>query len=225
MIISMACARTSRWRCCLDGGSLTAMVHTCAPTCTRLSLALTWCLSLACGEVTTPGGSAGVERSEPEDTPVQRPLEPAPRPARGDAGRPPVDSAEDEDPGGDCDPNITVAGLRVTIGSPELECDELRVIATSPDFEERLACSFDVDRCRCFGVHERPGTYVITVETGDPPVELAQREVEVVMDEANCHVETRAVTFRVAAPGDARDGGVPAEEGEGTGADVPDGGS
>jgi hypothetical protein len=101
-----------------------------------------------------------------------------------------------------------VAGLSVLVGSPDFECEDLQVVATSADFEENLACSVRDDRCRCFGVHERPGTYVVRVETGDPPIELAQREVVVEMDEANCHVQTEAVSLRVVAPDGLGDAGV-----------------
>jgi hypothetical protein len=171
----------------------------------RLRLVLACCLSLACdGKITSPDGQA--------TAPNQRDIDDTDdEPEPGDMLPDTTPMDEDPPPAGkngemDCDASA-VAGLSVTIGSPDFECDAFRVIVTAAGFEEELSCSVREDRCRCFGVHERPGTYTVTVETGDPPVELAEREVEVVMDEANCHVETESVSVRVVAPGGAEDAG------------------
>lgn len=197
------------------------MVQDCAPSRSRLLPVLAVCLSLACGKVTTPGVQ---QTNDQRDTDDRTGDEQAP-PSMPNV--PPMDGETapnvDEETG--CDP-ISVAGLSITLGSPDFECEDLRVIATAPDFEEELACSLRDGRCRCFGVHERPGTYRVSVETGDPPVELTARDVDVAMDEANCHVQTETLAFRVTAPGGLADAGTPdAGDDEVEPDPVPDAGS
>lgn len=180
------------------------MVQDCAPSRGRLRLALAVWLSLACGKVTSPD----IQRTNDQRDIDDRTGDGQPPPSMPNA--PPADGGTGPNGNDDmgCDP-IAVAGLSVTIGSPDFECDDLRVVATAADFEEDLACSLRDDRCRCFGVHERPGSYRVSVETGDPPVELNARDVDVVMDEANCHVQTETVAFRVTAPDGFADAGAP----------------
>ncbi len=189
----------------------------------RYRLVLAGCLLLSCGKVTTPGGQAtnGMGPRDMENTGGKPPPRQMPNEMESDAGG----QRPDDDEMG-CGPSA-VAGLSVVVGSPDFECDEVRVIATATDFEENLACSVRDDRCRCFGVHERPGTYVVRVEAGDPPVELVEREVVVEMDEANCHVETESVSIRVVAPDGLEDAGVIDAGGGGGDVDPPviDGGS
>jgi hypothetical protein len=198
------------------------MAYDCVSSCSRLLLVLASCPSLACGEVTTPGSRATTEQREEDRASEESPPGPGSRPDER-----PMDggSAPDEEDETSCEP-VTVAGLSVTIGSPDFECEDLRVIATAADFAEELACSVRDDRCRCFGVHERPGAYRVTVETGDPPVELVQsREIVVELDEANCHVQTELLSIRVVAP-EGPDAGVADAGGEEVEPDpvVPDAG-
>lgn len=188
------------------------MVQDCVPSRRRLHLLLAVLLGVACGKVTTPD----IQRTDRRDTDDRTGDAPAPPSTPNvnpmDGGTPPDRNDEEG-----CDAN-SVAGLSVTLGSPDFECDDLRVIATAADFEEELACSLRDDRCRCFGVHERPGTYRVSVQTGEPALELTARDVDVAMDDANCHVETETVTFRVTAPDGPPDAGAPDAGGD----DEPD---
>ena len=141
------------------------MVQYCALSRGRLHLTLALWLSLACkGEISTPYIELPRDQFDNDDrTADGQPLS-MPNVTRMDGGAAPNQNDDSE-----CAP-ITVAGLSVTVGSPDFECDDLRVIATAPDFEEELACSLRDERCRCFGAHDRPGTYRVSVEAGDPPV-------------------------------------------------------
>jgi hypothetical protein len=197
------------------------MVQDCAPSRRRLHLLLAVCLSLACGKVTTPNLQGPTDQRDTDDrTGGEQPPPSMPNGPRVDAG-----TAPDQNAPMGCDANL-VAGLSITVGSPDFECDDLRVFATAADFEEELACSLRGDRCRCFGVHERPGTYRVSVETGNPPVELIAREVDVAMDDANCHVETETLALRVTLPDDDADAGASDAGGDDDPPDPPaDGGT
>lgn len=180
------------------------------------------CLSLGCGKVTTPGGPAARPLRGTETSTEEPALRPPPGDSPIDAGADPNDPDNNETT--NCNQNA-VAGLSIlvsnAIGSAAFECAELRVNATATDFEEQLECSETNGRCRCFGAYERPGTYLVTVQAGDPPIELAQsREIDVEMDDENCHVETESVTLRARAPEEA-DAGV-ADAGGGEGDPDPD---
>ena len=179
-------------------------------------------LSVACGRVTTPGGGATTDRGNGDpmsDRPGLTPM----------MNEPPMGARPDPDDGdeGVCEA-VAVAGLDVTIEGPDADCEELRVVASAPsyapDYEEELSCGVLRDACRCFGAHERPGPYRITVIGGEPPVELARSSLITVQDDdRGCHIETESVTLTLELPPPEADGGV--VDAGGRGGDNGDGGA
>jgi hypothetical protein len=120
----------------------------------------------------------------------------------GDAARAERDAGDDGSPLF-CTANIA-PGLYVTFAKQTVACDELAVIAADGAYTDVLECS-DVDRvrCACFGADERPGTYEVTVSTGEPPIELA-RSAPITVTATSCHVVTQSAVLQLAVlPADA----------------------
>lgn len=171
-------------------------------------LSLAFGLSVGCGRVTTPGDATGTERGGNRSPMSESPaLSPMPDGAPMDT----TPDSDDDAQGRVCETNA-IAGLALTIEGPDFECDELEVVASAPsyasDYDEELSCTFVSDVCRCFGAHERPGLYRVTVVGGEPSAELARSSlITVEEDDRGCHVETENVTLTLGLAPPVVDGG------------------
>jgi hypothetical protein len=164
--------------------------------------------SLACGGAAGTGGEPASHDSH------QPPASEAP-PRTTSPGGPTSSDTRSIEPG---PPVIActdqaVPGLLVTVDNSSVDCDELSVIATDSGYAETLLCFGPGSTCQCPGASERPGTYELSVSTGDPPVEL-QHSGPIQVPRDQCHVITRAVTLHLspaledAGPSAAHDAGV-----------------
>lgn len=126
--------------------------------------------------------------------------------------------------GGDCTTSVNPA-LWVTFSGQPTACDKLSVVATDGAFTEPLECmEYAVPNpCVCFGPDERPGTYEITVTTGEPPTELG-RSGPILVGQGSCHVDTRAVVVQLSRPPSDAGGSDAADASDARPAEPSDGG-